>query len=158
MSDWDELVVSEGDPTLATPFLKEMIRQMRAIDSFGTWDNAGNHEVLDPFVLTKERKREVPIIGDPDELIMARVKAWYNGLAASIEQETGLMASPIVNLTHEGFGRAIIAVGKLIVSDKNLRDVHRFGFLSLEKMEQEATKIIDQAAKLVETHREVAKL
>ena len=154
----DDMVVAENDPGLKSPFVIEMLRQMRAIDAYGVWDKAGEHEIIDPFIMTKERKRNVPIIGDPDEEIMARIKAWYNALSASIEAETGLMAVPIVNITHEGFGRAIIAVGKLIVADKNLRDVHRFGFKSLEAMQDEATKIIEKASSLVEAHRDVAKL
>lgn len=154
----DELVVDKDDPALQSPFIVEILRQMRAIDSYGVWDQAGAHEIIDPFIMTKERKRAVPIIGDPDEEIMARIKAWYNALSASIEARTGLMAAPIVNITYEGFGRALIAVGKLIVCDKNLRDVHRFGFKSLEAMESEAGRIIDKAVALVEAHRDVAKL
>ena len=158
MNDWSELVVTADDPAIAAPFMSEMVRQMRAIDSYGTWEDRGDNEVLDPFVMTKERKREVPIIGDPDELTMARVKAWYNALSVQIEQATGLMAIPLITLTHEGFGRAIIAVGKLIVADKNLRDIHRFGFKSLEKMEEEADRIVGSAVALIENHKDVAKL
>jgi probable nitrogen fixation protein len=158
MSDWAELVLAADEPLLASPFIKEMVRQMRAIDSYGLWDKAGDHEILDPFVLTKERKQQVPIVGDPDEAVIYRVKAWYNALSASIEQRTGLMAIPLVHLTHEGFGRAIIAVGKLIVSDRNLRDVHRFGFKSLADMQAEADNILAKAAALIEAHRAVAEL
>ncbi|WP_319484547.1 NifX-associated nitrogen fixation protein [uncultured Cohaesibacter sp.] len=158
MSDWQEMVVAEGDTALAAPFVKEMLRQIRAVDSYGIWDKSGEHEIIDPFILTKERKRQVPVIGDPDEDIIVRIKAWYNALATSIEARTGLMAVPLINLTYEGFGRVIIAVGKLIVFDKNLRDVHRFGFKSLDHMQDEAEKIISKAAALVEAHRDVAKL
>ena len=49
------------------------------------------------------------------------------------------MAVPMINLSHEGFGRAIITVGKLIVMDKILRDVHRFGFESLENLSKKWT-------------------
>ncbi|WP_119308542.1 NifX-associated nitrogen fixation protein [Cohaesibacter haloalkalitolerans] len=158
MSDWQEMVVAEGDAALAAPFVKEMLRQIRAVDSYGIWDKSGEHEIIDPFILTKERKRQVPVIGDPDEDIIVRIKAWYNALATSIEARTGLMAVPLIHLTYEGFGRVIIAVGKLIVFDKNLRDVHRFGFKSLDHMQDEAEKIIYKAAALVEAHRDVAKL
>jgi probable nitrogen fixation protein len=158
MSDWQEMVIAEGDAALAAPFVKEMLRQIRAVDSYGIWDKSGEHEIIDPFILTKERKRQVPVIGDPDEDIIVRVKAWYNALATSIEARTGLMAVPLIHLTYEGFGRVIIAVGKLIVFDKNLRDVHRFGFKSLDHMQDEAEKIISKAAALVEAHRDVAKL
>ena len=58
------------DPVLETDFAREMVRQMRANDPYGTFDNLSSAEILEPFVLTKEQKREVPIIGDPDELIV----------------------------------------------------------------------------------------
>lgn len=152
------LVVAADDPYLDGAVMKEMVRQMRSVDTWGLYDAAAANEILDPFVMTKARKREIPVVGDPDEFTLARIKAYYNALSALIEQRTGLMAVPMVHLTYEGFGRAIIAVGKLIVVDKTLRDVHRFGFGSLEAMHMEAGKLIDTAAALVETYRDVAKL
>ena len=69
------------------------------------------------------------VIGDPDEDVVARVRAFYNGIAAMIEQECGLIAVPLVSLTHEGFGRALVTVGKLVAVDRTLRDVHRNNFV-----------------------------
>ena len=57
-----------------------------------------------------------------------------------------------------GFGRAIVTVGKLIVVDRTLRDVHRFGFDSLEKLIAEVEKVTSKAITLVNQHRDVAKL
>ena len=136
------LVISNEDPVLGTDFAKEMVRQMRAVDTYGTYDEWPVEKILDPFVLTKEKKQEIPVVGDPDEIVMSRVKAFYNALSAMIEKECGLMAVPMLNLTHEGFGRAIITVGKLVVMDKTLRDVHRFGFPTLSKMKDEADKLL----------------
>lgn len=68
------------------------------------------------------------------------------------------MAVPLVNLTHEGFGRALITVGKLVVMDRTLRDVHRFGFPSLSKMKDEADKILSVALELIGEHSKVAGL
>jgi len=59
-----------------------------------------------------------------------------------IEEECKLLAVPRVHLTHKGFGRALISVGKLLAVDRTLRDVHRFGFPSLSKMKDEADKIL----------------
>ncbi|MCB1887551.1 MAG: NifX-associated nitrogen fixation protein [Rhodocyclaceae bacterium] len=148
------------DPAAATsdPFFGELARQMRAVDTYGVLDTLDNAEILDPFILTKERRREIPVIGDPDDITLARVKSYYNALAVMIEQRVGLMATPIINLTHEGFGRALIAVGKLIVVDRSLRDVHRFGFATPAKMQEEAGKLVDRAVALVEAHRDVATL
>ena len=152
------LVIAADDPHLDGPLMQELIRQMRGIDTWGLYDAAAANEILDPFVLTKERKRELPVVGDPDELTLARIKAYYNALSVLIEQRTGLMAVPLVHLTYEGFGRAIISVGRLIVVDRTLREAHRFGFRSSEALDSESGKLINKAAALVEAHRNVAEL
>ena len=36
----------------------------------------------------------------------------------------------MMKMSHEGFGRMILTAGRLIVVNKHLRDVHRFGFES----------------------------
>lgn len=154
----EEAVIDANDPILESDFIKEMTRQIRAIDSYGVYDTASDIDVLDPLVLTKERKREIPVVGDPDEETLARVKAFYNAIAASVEKECGKMAVPMINISHEGFGRAIITVGKLVVMDKSLRDVHRFGFPTLSKMKDEADKLLSVAINIVGAHPEVAKL
>ncbi|MCB1774538.1 MAG: NifX-associated nitrogen fixation protein [Gammaproteobacteria bacterium] len=150
------LAISEDDPVLETDFAKEMVRQMRAVDTYGTYDNWPVERILEPFVLTKEKKREIPVIGDPDEITMSRVKALYNAISAMIEKECGQMAVPMINLTHEGFGRALITVGKLVVMDRTLRDVHRFGFPTLSKMKDEADKLLSVAVEIVGQHPKVA--
>lgn len=152
------LAIPETDPDLDHDFPKEMLKQLKAVDTYGTYDGWSDAKILDPLVLTKERKREIPIVGDPDETTMARVKAYYNGIASLIEKRSGLMAVPVINLTHEGFGRAFVTVGKLIVADKTLRDIHRFGFPSLGKMNEEADKVIGKALELIAQYPEVANL
>jgi probable nitrogen fixation protein len=150
--------IAADDPVLSTDFGVEMVRQMRAIDPYGEFDRMGPAEILSPFVLTKEMKREIPIVGDPDELVIARIRVFYNAISAMIEKECGLMATPLINITHEGFGRALITVGKLVVMDRTLRDVHRFSFPSLGKMKDEADKILSVALALIGAHSDVAGL
>lgn len=154
----EAVVVTESDAALSHPFVKQMVVQLRAMDSYGTYDTWSDARVLDPLVLTKERRRQIPVVGDPDETTVSRVKAYYNAIAQVVERETGLLAVPVINLTHEGFGRALILVGKLVALDKSLRDVHRFGFDSLEKMVEEAEKVLGKAVGLVTQHRDVAEL
>ena len=148
----------ELDPILETDFIKEMVKQMRALDSYGTYDGWPVTRILAPYVLTKEQRREIPVIGDPDEQTLSRVKAFYNGIAALIEKECGLMAVPMTNITHEGFGRALITTGKLVVMDRTVRDVHRYGYESLSKMKDEADKLLSAALQIIGAHRDVAEL
>jgi probable nitrogen fixation protein len=152
------LVIVEDDPILQTEFAKEMVKQLRALDTYDMYANWSDARILDPLILTKERKQEIPIVGDPSPIIISRVNAYYNALSCIIEAKCSLMAIPTVNLTHEGFGKVLINIGKLVVLNKPLRDVHRFGFKSLEKMHQEAEKIINTAVQLVERYREIAEL
>lgn len=144
------------DPLMTTDFIKEMVKQMRAVDSYGTYDGWPAERVLAPYVLTKEQKREIPIIGDPDEILLSRIKCFYNAVASLIEKECGQMAVPMINITHEGFGRGVITVGKLVVMDKTLRDVHRYGYESLSKMKDEGDKLLAVALEIIGKHPDVA--
>jgi probable nitrogen fixation protein len=157
--DTNTAPAAELSPELAeTDFIKEMNRQTRALDSYGTYDGWPTDKVLAPYILTKEQRRQIPVVGDPDDVLIARVKAFHNAIAALIEKECGLMAVPMINLTHEGFGRGAITVGKLVVLDRTLRDVHRFGFDSYSKMKDEADKYLSVALELVGKYPEVAGL
>jgi probable nitrogen fixation protein len=150
------LVVTVDDPYLNSEIVQDLIKQLRAIDTYDTYDGWANERIIDPIVLTKERKREIPIIGDPDGLTVARIKAYYNSLASLIEKRSGLMAAPIVHLSHEGFGRALIMVGKLVIVDKILRDVHRWGFTSLEDLSEKSEQTIAKALELIEKYNNAA--
>jgi len=151
-----ELVVEENDTNLSSDIVKDMIKQLRAIDAYDTYAGWSEAKIIDPIVLTKERKKNIPVIGDPDEITIARLKAYYNSLATLIEKKSGLMAAPIVHLSHEGFGRALIMVGKLVVVDKILRDTHRFGFASLEELKEKSDQTVERALALIEKYKAAA--
>ncbi len=145
-------------PIMETDFIKEMLRQTRAIDSYGTYDGWSVERILAPYIVTKEQRRQIPVIGDPDEQTLSRVKAFYNGIAVLIEKECGQIAVPMLNITHEGFGRALITVGKLVVMDRTVRDVHRYGYDSFSKMKDEADKFLAVALEIIGKYPEVAGL
>ena len=146
------------DPIFESDFIREMLRQTRALDTYGHWEGKSPSEILSPYVLDKAQRQGLPIIGDPDEAVLARVKAFYNAIAVMIEKECGLIAVTLVQITHEGFGRTLIVVGKLVAMDKTLRDVHRFGFDSLSKMKTEADKYLSVALEIIGKYPEVAGL
>ncbi|TVQ73452.1 MAG: NifX-associated nitrogen fixation protein [Chromatiaceae bacterium] len=151
-------IIATDDPILETDFIREVIRQVRALDTYGTRESEPDAQLLEQLILTAEQRREIPIVGDPDAGAIARLHVFYNALAMMIERECGLLASPMMSLNREGFGRVIIAVGKLIVVDKSLRDVHRFGFDSLSKMKNEADKLLSVALNIIGDHPKVAGL
>ena len=51
--DQQEPVVQEDDKSLQHPLVRQMVIQLRAVDSYGTYDTWSDARVLDPLVLTK---------------------------------------------------------------------------------------------------------
>ncbi len=148
--------IAADDPVLTTVFGQELLRQMRALDTYGRQDKLPPEAILAPFVLTKEQRQAIPIVGEPDAQLIARVHAFYQAIAIMIEQECGLLAKTLIQINAEGFGRAVMTVGKLVVMDRTLRDVHRFGFASLSKMKDEADTILAVALDIIGLHPKVA--
>lgn len=138
-------------------FIKELIKVWRAQDTHGTWEKKSDVSLLDPYIVTKEQRREIPIIGDPDPEILWRLELFYNAVGLAIERKTGCMVQPMMKMSHEGFGRMILTTGRLIVVNKHLRDVHRFGFESLEKLASEGAKFVEAGVEMIEKFPEVAR-
>lgn len=145
------------DDAINSPFVATLVRLIRAEDTYGVWDGKPDSELLAPFIVTKEQRRALPIMADPDPDVLARLEMFYNAVSLSIERETGMIASPMMKMHHEGFGRMLLTMGKLVVLSKHLRDVHRFGFDSLEKLAAEGQKQVAAAVETINTYPEVAK-
>ena len=141
---------------LATPFLQTLVRLIRAQDSYGAWDKKSDAELLNDYVVTKEQRRALPIIGDPDPDILWRVEQFYAAVGLSLEKETGLVASPMMSMHHEGFGRVILTAGRLVALSKLHRDLHRFGFDSLSALAAEGAKQVTASAEMIRKYPEVA--
>jgi probable nitrogen fixation protein len=137
-------------------FMKELVKLWRAQDSYGTWDGKNDEELLEPYILTREKRKKVPIIGDPDPETLWRLEIFYNAVGLAIERRTGVMVTPMMKMHHEGFGRMVLIAGRLIVVNKQLRDVHRFGFPSLEKLAEEGDKLVEAAVQMIARFPEVA--
>jgi probable nitrogen fixation protein len=142
--------------TLDTPFVRELVKQIRAQDTHGTWDGKSDDMLLAPYVLTAEQRRALPLMGDPDPETIWRMELFYNAAGLAIERETGVMVAPMMKMHHEGFGRLVLIAGRLVVANKNLRDVHRFGFPSLEKLADTGTKLVADAVEMIRKFPDVA--
>ncbi|KAF0118823.1 MAG: hypothetical protein FD149_430 [Rhodospirillaceae bacterium] len=143
----DTVPETTDDAALAHPFVRALILRMRAQDTHGAWESRSDAVLLRAFILTRQQRRTLPIIADPDPLVLQRVEMFYQAVGLAIEKETGVMATPVVSLNSEGFGRMILTAGRLVVLSRHLRDVHRFGFETLAKLaEQGATLVAESVA------------
>ena len=55
-------------------FIKELIKQWRAQDTHGTWDKKKDLDLIAPYVIDKEARKLLPIIGRsrPRDIVAAR--------------------------------------------------------------------------------------
>lgn len=142
---------------LATPFVQSLLRLVRAQDMFGAYANRSDAQMLAPFVMTKEERRAATgsCRADPDVLL--RLEQFYGAVGLAVEQETGLVASPLMKIYDEGFGRVILTTGKLVVLSKHLRDAQRFGFESLSTLAAEGAKQVAAAVAMINQYPEIAR-
>lgn len=153
------LDVADADTAaLSAPFTRFLVRLLRAQDTHGVWDAKPDTEILKPFIVTKEERRSMPIIGDPDPDVLWRIEMFYTAVGLTVEAETGVMAGPMMKMSHEGFGRLILIAGKLIALSRHLRDVHRFGFDDLTALAAEGGKYVAKAKAEIEAHPDVARV
>jgi probable nitrogen fixation protein len=155
-TDTATLDTSANEALLATPFVRELIKVMRAQDTHGQWEGKSDEKLLKPFIQTPEERREIPIIGDPDPETLWRLELYYNAIGVAIERETRQMVSPMMKMSHEGFGRIVLLAGRLVVVNKQLRDVHRFGFTSLAKLAEQGGKLVADGIAMIQAYPEVA--
>jgi probable nitrogen fixation protein len=144
------------DP-MTTPFLQCLVGRIRAEDQFGAWDRKSDAALLTEYIVTKEERRQIPIIGDPDPETLDRVEKYYQAIGLTVERLSGVIASPMMKMSHEGFGRVVLIAGSLVVLSRTLRDVHRFGFEDLATLAAEGMKVAKQAVAMIEAHPELAR-
>lgn len=148
--------VAEATDVMQDPFIRELVKQWRAQDTHGAWEGKTDAMLLDPYVLDAEKRKELPMMADPDPETLWRMELFYNAIALSIERETKVMVSPMLKMHHEGFGRQVLIAGRLIVFNKQVRDAHRFGFNSLEKLAAAGTKAVTDAVEMIRKFPDVA--
>ncbi len=133
-----------------------LVKLMRAHDTFGVWEKKPDEEVLQGFVLTREQRRAIPVIGDPDPKVVWRLEVFYTAVGYAITRRTGLDATPVIKLSAEGFGRVVITVGRLLVLSRAVRDIHRFGFESTEALTAAGETLVAEAIEVIARRPEVA--
>lgn len=156
-NDLAAVEVAAAAAALATPFVQSLVRLLRAQDGFGAWEGRSDAKLLAPYIVTREQRRAMPIMGDPGPEVLWRVEQYYGAVGLAIEHHTGLIASPMIQMHREGFGRVILTVGKLVVLSRHLRDVHRFGFESLAVLAAGGEKLVAGCVATIETYPEVAR-
>ncbi|MBL3570247.1 NifX-associated nitrogen fixation protein [Rhodovulum sp. BSW8] len=146
-----------GGALPTSEYLTQLIAVIRAEDTHGSWDGKPDAEILADFIVTKEERREIPIICDPDPDVLWRVERFYDAVALLLERRTGAQAAQMSRITHEGFGRIVLISGRLVVLSKHVRDIHRFGFETFARLAETGEQLTADAADMVARFPEAAR-
>jgi probable nitrogen fixation protein len=138
-------------------FLDDLVDQLRAGDTYGQLDRLADDRLLRPYVVTREKQREIPIDCDVDPATEGRLRSFYQAVAAAVEKASGTYTATVLDLSHEGFGRALVFAGRLVVVSEILRDAQRFGFPTVDKLADYGERLVAQANKVIAQYPEVAR-
>jgi probable nitrogen fixation protein len=135
-------------------FIETLISQIRALDQFGTWAKKSDEEVLsDKYIKTKEQLKNVPIIADIDEMQIKDIRLIFQSIALAFELKLGIMCSVVMEMSHEGFGRAVVLAEKIVITNKFFKDAHRYSFRTYDDLIKEGGKMLKDALEIYETYK-----
>lgn len=147
---------TDSDLIAENPFLQELVQQVRAQDNYGIYRSWKDELVIGKFVVPKEKKREISVENDVDLATQLRILYFHRAIAARIEKETGQLCQVAIDLSHEGFGWALVWTGHLIVVSRTLRDAHRFGYPSFKKLAAQGERFVESGMKTIKQFPEAA--
>ena len=135
-------------------FIETLISQTRALDQFGTWAKKSDEEILsEKYVKSKEDMKNIPIIADIDEMQIQDIRLIFQSIALAFELKTGIMCSVVMEMSHEGFGRAVVLAEKIVVTNKFFKDAHRYSFRSYDALVSEGGKMLKDAIEIYQTYQ-----
>jgi probable nitrogen fixation protein len=134
-------------------FIETLIGQVRALDQFGTWTNKEDKDILvEKYIKTKEQLKDIPVIADIDEMQVQDIRLIFQAIALAFEKKTGVMCSVVMEMSHEGFGRAVVIADKIVIVNKFFKDAHRYSFRTYEDLVKEGDKMLENAIKIYEQY------
>lgn len=138
-------------------FLQTLTSQLRVLDQFGTWAKKSDEELLcEKYVKSKEDLKNIPIIADIDEMQIQDIRLIFQSIALSFELKTGVMCSVVMEMSHEGFGRAVVLADKIVITNKFFKDAHRYSFRTYDDLIKEGGKMLHNALEIFEHYTQKA--
>jgi probable nitrogen fixation protein len=137
-------------------FLRELVLQFRAQAGDAAWDGRSDFELLAPLVLRKQRK-DPGAPGEVDPDVFWRIELFYRAVGCAVEARSGAPCTLMMKMHHEGSGRVVLLAGRLVVVNKHLRDVRRFGFESLARLDEAGERLVSGAVEMIHRFPEAAR-
>ncbi|MDR1555372.1 MAG: DUF269 domain-containing protein [Campylobacteraceae bacterium] len=135
-------------------FLDTLIAQVRAQDKYDVWAKKSSEELLTKkYIKTKEDLKKIPIIADISDVGISDIRLIFQALSLAFEEKTKQMGTVVMEMNHEGFGRAVVLADKIVIADKFFKEAHRFGYRCIEDLVDEGGKMLKNAIETYKTFK-----
>ncbi|MER8537110.1 DUF269 domain-containing protein [Mesorhizobium sp. M1005] len=146
--------VNEDEAALAVPFVRCLVRLIRAQDASGSREGKSDAELLGDFIITRKQRRAIPGMGYPDPDVLWRLDMFYTAVGLAIAERFRPVTSPIMEMRPvRPSGLCFSRSG----SSSFCPDVHRFGFETFRQFAEAGTKLVDDATSATEAYRNLAR-
>ncbi|WP_223070349.1 DUF269 domain-containing protein [Paenibacillus caui] len=151
-----ELSEETENKRLLQQFGRSLCQILDAYDYFGKGSAlSGDEKIARLALFTKEEKQALGMDCTPSPKLRQQVENVFQALALTLEAETNCLVQSMVDMNSEGFGRAIVSSGRLILISTTLRAGLRFPFTSQAKLEKFALSSLREALGFAKCHDEV---
>ncbi|MBA9088745.1 putative nitrogen fixation protein [Fontibacillus solani] len=141
---------------LVSTFNKSLSRILDAYDYFEKGSGLNTEEKIARLALfTAEEKLALGADCTPSPKLRKQVENVFQAMALTLEIETNSLVQSMVDMNSEGFGRAIVSSGRLILISTTLRAGLRFPFSSRIKLERFALNSLREALEWHSKHSEI---
>ncbi|CDX53522.1 conserved hypothetical protein [Mesorhizobium plurifarium] len=133
---------SEDEMALATPFVKCLVRLIRAQEPYTLWEGKSDAMLLADFIVTRQERRGIPEMAYPDPNALWKLDLFYSAVGLAIAERFHSVTPPIVGARPSrplGAGFSVPGVGSFFP------EVHRFGFETFRQLAEAGTKLVDDA-------------
>jgi probable nitrogen fixation protein len=124
-------------------FLQELVLQVRARDHHNIYRSCQDELILANYLITKDKKNQILVKRDVDSLTELKIFCFYQAIASGIEKQTGKFSQVVMSLSPEGFGKASIWTGPLIVLSRTLKNAQYFGYPSLKRLASQGETLVN---------------
>jgi probable nitrogen fixation protein len=93
-----QVLAPADEQALTIPFVQALARLVRSHDTFGAYAKRSDAQMLAGYIVTKEQRRAAAAQCGADPDLVWRIEQFYGAIGLVIEQETGLVASPMLKI------------------------------------------------------------
>jgi probable nitrogen fixation protein len=127
---------------------------VRAQDKYDVWARKSDEELLTKkYIKTKEDLKKIPLIADISDVQISDIRLIFQALSLAFEEKTGEMGTVVMEMNHEGFGRAIVLAERIVIVNKFFKEAHRFGYRSIEDLANDGSKMLQNAIEVYKTFK-----